>query len=314
MKKLICFIFFSLFSINLLHAFDLPFLEGATMHGDVRTKWKSTWGEKESHGLRAEANLGCDYLKDNVWVSVKGKGATSGQTSELCLDKAMIGYQVLNKSFDTAVMTIGLEGGRNKLDSMFDSKMQYDSYFNGLHLIYTFTEPGLIDFTLHGGPHVIDSSRNHYGWLAEGIWHNIASTPLTVKYSFTDWVKRKGERELDEWNDKFAISQVTASYGFEHVTVYGAYLHNHQVSKHNDGFYLGATAGKIRKAHDFLVDVNFQLAKTHLLLPADNKGLKRGVQAKLVYALAENLNLEAKFARLDKDSNNKLEFQAIYAF
>lgn len=314
MKKLISFIIFSLFSINLLHAVDLPFLQNVDVHGDLRTKWKSTWGVSEDHSFKAEATLGCDYKGPESWVSVKMKAATSnGKESLVYLDKAVLGYQVLDKTFDTASMGLGLEIGRNKMDSMFDSKLQFDSYFNGLHLIYSFKEPGVIDFIAHGGPHVVDSTRNHYGWLVEGIWNRIASTPVTVKYSFTDWnaPKKDGGYDMTYY---FAISQITALYEFEHLTLYGAYLYNHQEERYNDGFYLGFTAGKIRKVHDFLFDINFQSTKAYLLSPSDNKGLKRGVQAKFVYALAENLNVEAKFARLDNDNNNKLEFQAIYAF
>lgn len=315
MKKFIYFIFFSLFSINLLQADDLPFWQNVDIHGDIRTKWKSTWGVSEDHSFKAEATLGCDYIKPEAWVSVKMKAATSnGKDSLMYLDKAFLGYQLLDKSFETADMGLSVEIGRNKMESMFDSKMQYDSYFNGIHLIYSFKEPGVLDFIAHGGPHVVDSSKHHYGWLVEGIWNRIASTPVTMKYSFTDWNAPKKPNGTFDETYFFAISQITAMYEFEHVMLYGAYLYNHQETKYNDGFYLGFTAGKIRKVHDFVFDINFQTTKSYLLSPIDNKGLKKGVQAKFVYALAENFNIETKFSRHDNDNNNKLELQAIYAF
>lgn len=310
MKKLFLLIFFSLFSINLLHAVEQSFLQDVDIHGDLRTKWKSSWGASEDHSFKAEATMGCDYIKPEAWVSVKIKAATSnGKESLIFLDKAFLGYQI----YESDKIGFSLEIGRNKMDSMFDSKMQFDSYFNGAHLVYTFKEPGLIDFMLHGGPHIVDSSKNHYGWIAEGIWNKVADTSITVKYSYTDWnAPTEKKKKIFAKEYYYALSQITASYDIGDTTVYGAYLFNHQEERYNDGFYVGFTIGKIRKVHDFLFDVNFQATKANLLCPRDNKALKKGVQAKIVYALAQSLNVEAKFSRHDDNNNNKLEMQAVY--
>jgi hypothetical protein len=318
MKKLLTVIFFSLLSVNAYCGLDIPFPANLKMAGDIRTKWKSEWGGKDTHSFKTEATLGCDYEMPEAWVSVKMKAATSnGKDSLIFLDKAFLGYQF----YDGLKTGLGMEIGRNKMESMFDSKMQFDSYFNGLHIVYTYNQPDLFNFTLHGGPHVVNSEMHHYGWIAEGIWSNIAATPLTLKYSFTDWNApriKNGQSYSYAENYLFTISQMTVAYQISDTTLYGAYLLNHQENHYNDGFYLGFTMGKIRQKGDFSFDVNFQSSKNRLISPVDFKGLKKGVQAKVMYALAAPLNVEAKFTLYDdhngSNNNKRLEMSAVYAW
>lgn len=318
MKKLISFIFFCLLSVNAYCQTNLNLPENLFLKGDVRTKTKSEWGANNTHSFKAEANLGCDYNLPDAWVSVKMKASTSnGKESVILLDKAFLGYQL----YDGDKGAVALEVGRNKMDSMYTSKLQYDSYFNGLHVVYNYTQPGMFNFMLHGGPHVVNSDRNHYGWLAEAEWSHIADFPLTLTYSFTDWNAPKMPKGSDSYRDKnylYCISQMTASYQIYNTTLYGAYLLNHQEDHYNDGFYLGFTTGKIQDKGDFEVDVNFQSCKANAVSPVDFKGLKKGVQVKATYALAQALNIEGKFTIFDdhngSNNNRRLEFAAIYAW
>src|SRR5262249_7414471 len=159
-----------------------------------------------------------------------------------------LGYQL----YQAEKAGLALEVGRNKMDSMFDSKLQYDSYFNGLHIIYKYNQPGLFNFAMHGGPHVVNSDKNHYGWIAEGKWSEIMDSPVFLTYSFTDWNAPKNKKCGDDchcpvWDENylFTISQMIAGIKIYNTTVYGAYLLNHQQSEHNDGFYVGFTTGQI---------------------------------------------------------------------
>lgn len=318
MKKLLLFIFFSILSVNAYCDIKAQLPENLKMKGDVRTKWKSEFGGKEVHSFKAEANVGCDYKLPEAWVSVKMKASTSnGKDSFIFLDKAFLGYQL----YEGERGDFSLEIGRNKMDSLYDSKLQYDSYFNGLHVAYHFNQPGIVDFVLHGGPHVVNSDKNHYGWIAEGIWSEIANSPMTVKYSFTDWnAPRLPKGASSHWDETylFTISHMLASYQIGSTKVYGAYLLNHQASNYNDGFYVGFTTGKINGKGDLEVDVNFQSCKKNALSPIDFKGMKKGVQVTAIYALANALNLEGKFSLYDdhngSNNNKKLEFAAIYAW
>lgn len=316
MKNSIKYIFLFFVLVNTAIASEnapIPDLSNdISLHGDIKVKWNSSWGgeDKEVHAFNTEATLGCDYDVAPTWISVKMKAASvNGKSSIISLTRAIIGYQL----YDTKKYSIGIEIGRNKMDTMFDSKMQFNSYFNGIHVVYNLKEPNLFDFTLHGGPHLIDAEYRHYGWVGEAIWKNIGTSPITLKYSFTDWNPPHEDDRYDVFYD-YALSQITACYEIADTVLYGAYLFNHKEDKYNDGFYLGFTAGQIRKARDFLFDVNFQSMKNRLISPLDLKGLKRGVQVKVMYALADSLCLEGKFSLHDSHHNKKLEMQAVYSW
>ena len=318
MKRMLALIFFTFLSVNAFCAQNVQLPENLFLKGDVRTKWKSEWGGTDNHSFKAEANIGCDYNLSEAWVSVKMKASTSnGKESNIFLDKAFLGYQF----YEGDRGDLSIEVGRNKMDAMYDSKLQYDSYFNGLHIVYHYSQPGMFDFTLHGGPHVVNSDRNHYGWVAEGVWAHLADSPFTLKYSFTDWNAPKMNKSSSmRWDENyfFTISQMTVAYEIHNTTLYGAYLLNHQEDHYNDGFYLGFTTGKIRQKGDFEVDVNFQSCKSKVISPVDFKGIRKGVQVKAVYALAQALNFEGKFTLFDDHNgignNKRLEFAAIYAW
>jgi hypothetical protein len=309
MRKAIFTLIF-LFSLHPLPAQDPVHYPSVDLHGDVRTKWKSNWGETEDHCFKAEATVGCDYRQPQVWVDGKIKTSTCNRCgTQFFLHKALIGYQI----YSDEKIAVAIETGRNKMDSMFDSKMQFDNNFDGAHFIIAFKDIKFFDFSIHGGPHIINSSINHYGYVGEAKFTQIFDLPASLKYSFTDWnATRKTFRDNTQY--EYAISQVSASYDFEQFIVYGAGLYNHRDSKDNYGFYLGVSMGQIHKAHDWVIDVNYQYTRPNLLSDVDNKGLKKGVEAKVIYALAEKLSVEAKFARLDKNNNNKVELQAIYAW
>ncbi len=304
MKSFLLFLSTFFFFALPVFAEENPQPQEIYLHGDVRTKWHSCWGDIEENSFNSSATLGCDYLRDQVWGSVKMKAIThNGRASNTYLDKAYLGYKI----FENEQSKVEVEVGRNKLDAMFDSKMQFNGYFNGAHFIYTFNDNEFVNVVFHGGPHVIDSENRHYGWIAEMQVRNVARKPLTLKYSFTDWNATRFDYIF-----AYSISQITAYYNFGKVNFYVAYLHNHKETSKNFGYYIGFHAGKIEKKGDYEVDLSFQCRKERLLSPFDRKGLKKGVEAKVTYALEENLNIEALLARLDDLDRTHLEIQAIY--
>lgn len=316
MKKLFTVIFFTLLSVNAFCDINIQVPENVKLKGDVRAKWTSEFSKPEEHVFKTEANLGCEYLHDDAWVSVKMKAQTSnGRQSIICLDKAFLGHTFLRGEKSS----IGLELGRNKMDSMFDSKLQFNSYFNGFHFIYSYSQPELFEMTLHGGPHIIHSDKNHYGWIGEVIFNKIAQSPFTVKYSFTDWNPQKLESvyySIDDPIYTFNTSQLTVSYDMGPAIIYAAYLLNHREKDHNEGYYFGCTMGKIQRKGDISVDVNFQSCDWLAVCPMDVKGFKKGMQFKAIYALTSSLNLEGKFSLYDDffgvAGNKRLEMSAIY--
>jgi len=318
MKYAIKFIFLPLLLVNGLFASNDNLLKNINLHGDVRTKWRSEWGGIDAHGFKTETAMWCDYFTDKSWVSVKMNAATfNGKDSRIWLEKAFLGWRF----YESEKMTLGIEIDRNKMESMFDSKMQFNSNFNGAHLIYSFNQIGLFDFVVHGGPHIVNTANNHYAWIGEAVFSHIAACPLTLKYSFTEWnspvVKVNGHPVFDP-DYHFTISQITMSYEVLETLVYGAYLLNHQHRNNNDGFYIGFTLGKIKKTGDFSFDVCFHSAKSQCVSDIDFKGFRKGAQLKASYALADSLLLESKFTLYDDysglDNNRRIEFQAVYSW
>src|SRR5579872_4535969 len=129
MKKSLLVISLMLLFVNASYADDTKYKEPAPqmpaffdnvkLHGDIRAKWTSIWGGYEEHVFKTEATMGCDYKIPEAWVSVKMKAATSnGKGSVIFLDKAFLGKTL----YTSDNMGISLEVGRNKMDSMFDSK------------------------------------------------------------------------------------------------------------------------------------------------------------------------------------------------
>lgn len=331
MKKLLLFIFVGLLSVNGYSQIDMKLPENLSLQGDVRSKWKSEFAEMEIHEFKVEMTVGCEYTLPEAWAAVKIKASTANEKdSVISLEKAMIGnrlYQGVNKSFT-------IELGRDKSENLYDSKLQYKNYFNGIHLVYNYVNEGLVTLKLHGGPHIANTGSNcygshtahtrdnRYGMIVEGVCSELIGMPLTVKYSFTDWnVSRMPKRFQRHWHEDglYSISQVLSSYQVGIINVYAAYLINHQVSKSNDGFYTGFTVGKINQRGDWSVDVNIQHCKL-MAVPLDDfkGGMKKGLKITTIYALSNNLNLEGKLSLYDSHTgsvnNTKAEISAIYTW
>jgi hypothetical protein len=194
----------------------------------------------------------------------------------------MIGYQIAPTAY--------IEVGRNKLDDLFESKIQYDSHFNGIHGFFSHEVADYGTFFVHGGPQVIDTTKNSYGAIGEcGLSHLIDGN-VTVKYSHTYWDKN------------YQISQITYKYDFPTLlwdmphSFYTAALKNHNSSQHNYGYYLGMTFGTIKRARDLTIDVNYQYLKCQAVPEFDNAGIGKGIQTKIAYALTDELTLQGKIS------------------
>ena len=47
--------------------------------------------------------------------------------------------------------------------------------------------PEIGQFTIHGGPFIVDSFTNHYAWVVETFVTKWRGTGLSFKYSIIDW-------------------------------------------------------------------------------------------------------------------------------
>jgi len=319
-----------------------------TISGDVRTEWRHLneklrgfrlrgGGEVDFNGLPISRNdfniafnLRFDYVCDKAWavahieydnsagVDDNGKECYfdpegyhgSGFSDDISLRKAYMGYNVCcdgDTRFD-------VELGRRNLYNVFDSKIQFLSRFDGLLFKYSSSWECVADWYINLGGFVVDERVNHFAWITEIGFLNIADSGIDFKYSFIDWEKN-GKNRCFVHNPrgfKFMNSQFTLAYHFDPemlctpATLYAAFLWNHAGHKHrfiadgsfhdynsygiydsfgsygrshgrkNLGWYVGFTVGQVVREGDWSVDIQYQVVQANAIPDNDVSGIGRG--------------------------------------
>lgn len=255
-----------------------------------------------------EFNLRFDYVCDRAWavahvqydnsagVDDNGKSCEedpkgyhgSGFCDDLCLKKAYWGYNLCcdgSSRFD-------IEVGRRNLYNVFDSKIQFLSRFDGILLKYTDSWECVADLYLYWAGFVVDERVNHFAWVTEFGFLNIADTGFDFKYSFIDWAKRGRNRclERNPIGMRFRISQFTFVYHFDPeilcvpAKLYGAFLWNHNNNRNhlthgkreNLGWYVGFTVGEVVEEGDWAFDLQYQVVQAEAIPDDDVSGIGRG--------------------------------------
>ncbi len=365
--------------------------EGAlTIAGDVRARWVSV-GE-QANGIKqrgtgtntainrykSEVNLFFDYSAPKGWVTTKLKwvnfdGKDGGTATKSDMERAFIGYDIYHEN----PTDFYIEIGRSRFDYMYESRVEFTSIFDGIHLFYTTDWKGVGNFTLHGGPFIVDSFTNHYGWIAETFVTRWRGTGFSFKYSIIDWHRHSPTLNYGNLNNsgtftvednpryRFIVSQILFGYQrklelahCKSLYVYGAILANHDAKrtvttgfkKLNNAWYTGFTLGKLCKAFDWSIDINYQSVQAQAVPEYDLAGIGhgnaanlllsdailqgfgssnaigftnyKGWQASLLYAMTDSLSLRAQAARtvprnksVGQDFRYKsFEMSVIYAF
>lgn len=297
MKKLSGVIVFFIVSVNLVFGNDKPY----SINGDVRVKSISNWQDDYDYNLKCEATISANYSIDDTWM--KGQLKVSNPFAEVDFDYTQFDMQQLligYRFFENNSSELFIEAGRNKLENIFDSKVQFGNYFNGFNLNYNLNGDNY-KLSIHGGPHIISSYHSYWGYIGEVC---LTSSPFVIKYSLANWTNAS----KNDINYDYFISQVLCNYQVsDKVNVYWAYLLNHQLDHNNNGFYIGAQYGQIKKANDWTFDANYQYLETNAVPQFDQAGIGKGIQAKLAYAVTDNFHLQAKF-----NTKKNAEFSAIY--
>lgn len=293
MKKYILFIVCSFISVN---AFATDSFD---WNAQVRTKWRQ---KGRSGQIKNEASIEMAYVYDNAWVNAKVKHAIADSSTvdgitHINLERCIVGY-ALGESEKNALF---VEFGRDKMDNLFESKLQYKSSFNGLHLTFQNDE-----WKVHGGPHVVDSYDDQYGIVGEVIYSSPVM-PIVLTYNLTHWMQ-KGSYSISQIHAKYEVDVLSNQ---QVLTFYGALLHNHQFSSHSNGGYFGLTLGKALVANDFVLDINCQYASKHAIPKFDFSGIGEGfhMQCKALYMVNDHLALEGK---MNFGSQLESELSAIY--
>ncbi|NGX60693.1 MAG: hypothetical protein K940chlam9_00160, partial [Chlamydiae bacterium] len=361
-----------------------------TIAGDARARWVSAGEKRNGIAQRgtqtntainrykSEINLFLDYVAPRSWVSSKLRwanfdGKDGGSATKVEMERAFIGYDLYHEG-DTDFY---IEVGRSKLDFMFESHIEFTSTFDGIHLFFTRCLPSVGKFTIHGGPFLIDSFYNHYSWIFETGITGWRGTGLGFKYSLVDWRRRAPTLDYGNLKDsgktlirdnpryRFLVSQMLFGYtreidflGCKTLYLYGAVLANHDAKrtkttnfkKLNGAWYAGFTLGKLCKACDWSVDINYQSVQAQAVPEYDLRGIGhgnaidqllsdnillgkdaadgigftnyKGWQFNLLYAMTDSMSLRAK-AEYSTPRNSEVggrgrykafEMSVIYAF
>ena len=213
----------------------------------------------------------------------------SGFCDGICMKKAYVGYNVWcdgDSRFD-------IELGRRPLWTVFDSYIQFQERFDGLLLKFSTSFECWVDWYVNAGAFVIDERVNHFGYIIETGFMNIADIGLDFKYSFVNWAQHGHNRCLvnNALGWEFRNSQWTLAYNLNPelfcdaaAQVYGAVLFNH-AAKRSDltngqrkglGWYVGFLIGEVRLEGDWSLDITYEEVEARAVSDCDVSGIGRG--------------------------------------
>src|SRR5579862_1310660 len=345
--------------INYKRQVTVKELGGAlSLAGEVRTELQSTAetlnGVKQrghgapplnegkpfpTNGFDIEVNIMLDYRTENTWSAIKLEfdneaGVFSGTLHKIKLEKAYWGIRLL----DTDQITFDIELGRRRSSSIVDSKLEFNTFFDGAWFKYDQSFISLGDFYLHAGAFIIDENRNQFGYLGEMGMLNIGRTGLYAKYSLIDWDTRDFHKQLLKERFDFVVSQLLLGYrwyptNFQKIIIlYIAGLYNHaahklKISHHkkaNLGGYVGISVGELKKKGDWAFDANYQVLQAQCVPDFDSSGIGLGNAANTGFYTAGskgqggpntrataggNVNFRGFQLTLDWLLTNQLDFQ-----
>ncbi|HSW86806.1 MAG TPA: hypothetical protein VLG49_04825 [Rhabdochlamydiaceae bacterium] len=292
--------------INTKRQVTVKELGGAlSISGEVRTEFQRSREKrngKEQRGTRSncqlpnqafdvEVNLMVDYRQDRTWAAVKWEfdndaGAISGTFNRLKLERAYFGLRAI--AADTC--TVDVEIGRRRIGTILDSKLEFDSFFDGIFLKYDQHLEMIGDAYVHVGVFLVDEHHNHYAYLGEIGVLNAGNTGFYSKYSLIDWDTKHYRKSFKEDRFEFLVSQLIVGYRFQPsrwtkgAIVYLAGLYNHAARKlpitghrrANFGGYLGFTLGELKKRNDWSLDANYQVLAAQCVPDFDVSGVGLG--------------------------------------
>lgn len=286
-----------------------------SISGEVRTEFQSTsetrngvkqrghGGPKVKNGrslpqnsFDIEVNLMLDYRTEHSWGSIKlefdnDAGIDSGTLDKIKLERAYWGVRVI----DADTFTFDTELGRRRMSSMADSKVEFNSFFDGAWFKYDQGLDEIGDVFLHAGVFLINENRNQFGYLGEFGILNVGGTGFYTKYSLVDWHTKDLHNKIDNRRFDFIVSQLILGYKFlpsrlqKIVQIYLAGLWNHGaqrlgISFHkraNFGGYVGFSIGELKKQGDWAFDINYQVIAAQCIPDFDSQAIGVGNAANI---------------------------------
>jgi hypothetical protein len=299
-----------------------------------------------------EANLIFDYVAERGWGTVQLQMSNpmgireverkadvydstralygSGIVNNLALRKAYLGYNI----WEQGTSRFDVELGRRRLYDVFDSRVQFGSFFDGILARMSSSYEGITDLSLKMAVFVIDQTSNHYGEVGEIGFLNLADSGMDLKYSLINWERHAPNRwgRHHPLGCRFLNSQVTAAYNISpdvvntKAQVYGAGLINHAADAtewthhklQNKAFYVGARAGEVLRKGDMAADLCYQWVEAQAVPERDISGMARdtpmgysfynrrsggfanykGVRIQGLYGVTDNITIDTHFDRV----------------
>lgn len=291
---------------------------------DIRAKWKNQYKRTNGHMTRGvhavvpetvptaatstvegtpmtapankytiEANLYIDYETCRNWIEAKiqfknDMGIESGTDNKIALQKAWIGYDF----FDDNWGDLDGEIGRKPCSEIFDSRIQFDSTFDGALITWRNKWQRTGEFFIHGGPDLIDARTTQFAFLGEMGLEEAFDTGAYGKLSLA-WWRHKGADRYNVKNSpkyRFINPQLLLGYDFCKETfgfpvgVYAAALYNCAAKptvssagkKRAFAWYAAIEFGKLKKCGDFFFDVCYQEVGQQAVPNFDLSGIGRG--------------------------------------
>ena len=277
--------------------------------GDVRFQFQTTsetvnginqigiagqYPDIPARNFDVEFNLLLDYKADRTWASIKiefdnAAGAVSGDTDSIALQRALLGARL----FDESWYNLDLEIGRVQMDYVFDSKIEFGSFFDGLLFKYAASSARWGDFYVYGGPFVVDDTNDHLGVMFEAGILSMYNTGLYLKYSYINWAMKGYPNKAQQLIYAFVDSQLIIGYQFvpprikKLTNIYLAGLINTKANRvpqtnynlSNKAWYAGVSMGVLQDEGDWAVDVNYQYVEPQSIPDFDANGIGRSNSA-----------------------------------
>lgn len=278
------------------------FTKTAEISNGIRQKGPGSPNPKspiDNYGI--EFNLFLDYRADRSWATLKLEfdnpaGVQSGTFDKIKTEKAFFGVYLVQRETSTLSMRVG----RDRMNWFVDSRLQFGSFFDGIWLRYDQGFESIADFYIHGGMYLINSLKNHYGYLAEAGLINILGSGIYAKYSVNDWHTKHFERAVDNDRYRFIVNQFTFGYRFypeslqKAVVLSIAALYNPVAKKlpitdfkpANWGGYVNLGMGELKKQWDWTLNFNYQFLQAQCVPDFDaGTGIGMGNTAKTGFYL-----------------------------
>ncbi|MGR3973826.1 MAG: hypothetical protein QRY72_04595 [Candidatus Rhabdochlamydia sp.] len=278
-----------------------------SISGDVHTEMQTgsrkrsvpaPWSDGKFHTFYdVEFNLNIDYRTDNSWLAARLRFDNdagiftpvlgSGRKDKFKIDRAYFGYRLI----DTDQHTLDIEAGRRgALTSLFDSRIQFASHFDGLSIKDNYSIQNVGDMYYQVGAFMVNELREQIGLVAETGLLNIANTGFYAKYSLIDWDTKEYAPCPPQFH--FVVSQMIMGYKCfpllwkKPTMFYVAGLYNHRArstqlgafditdgKRANAGGYIGFSLGSMKKAGDWAFDANYQVLEAQCIPDFDVSGI-----------------------------------------